>query len=134
MALQTDRSGGPDACWPWIGGLNSNGRPAIRVDGRKVGAHRVAAGAGPDDELVMHLCDNPPCVNPAHLRIGTSIENALDRDLKHRQPHKVTPDEVREIRRRRAAGESTNALAVEFGVGRDAIWRITSGRTWKHVA
>lgn len=83
---RVDRSGGPNACWPVRGAGNDYGR--VLVGGRRVGAHRYAweqeRGPIPDGMVVMHGCDNPPCVNVAHLSLGTQVENIADRVRKGR--------------------------------------------------
>lgn len=86
---------GPDECWPWTGGRNTDGYgKAPRATGsRPIGrgytaAHRVSwaihFGPVPDGLWVLHHCDNPPCVNPAHLWLGTNLDNIRDRDAKGR--------------------------------------------------
>lgn len=76
-------------CWEWTGTRVPFGYGILIVDGKQKRAHRVAyeefVGPIPDDALVCHKCDNPPCINPAHLFIGTHIDNAKDRNAKGRQ-------------------------------------------------
>lgn len=83
---RVDRSGGPDACWPMLGTRGDYGR--VLSGGRRVGAHRwaweQAHGPIPVGMVVMHGCDNPPCVNVAHLSLGTQMENIADRVRKGR--------------------------------------------------
>jgi hypothetical protein len=89
-----DRSAGPTACWLWCGSDNGQGYGMFRVNKSYRLAHRCAAalafgevGAG---LLVMHTCDNPPCVNPAHLRVATQSDNMRDRSEKGRAVYVAT--------------------------------------------
>lgn len=81
--------GEADECWPWTASTDRYGYGQFHVDGRSLRAHRVsyelANGAIPEGRLVMHTCDNPPCVNPAHLVLGTAAENMQDKVRKGRQ-------------------------------------------------
>lgn len=76
------------SCWEWIAGCFPDGYGSVVIDGRKRGAHRVAYertyGKIPSGLCVLHRCDNPPCVRPAHLFLGTHADNAADRGQKGR--------------------------------------------------
>lgn len=92
FSSKVDRSGGPAACWPWKGAWRTEkGYGRILKDrrkGRALRAHRVAwelaHGPIPLGLCVCHACDNPPCCNPAHLFLGTMLDNNRDRDAKDR--------------------------------------------------
>lgn len=138
----------PGACWMWS-------RP--RKDGygdlrdpkklsKKVLAHRAMFelfnGPIPEGLGVLHKCDNPGCVNPEHLFLGTHTDNMQDMAAKGRtgirrgedQPGTtLTEAKVREIRRRHAGGESQDSLAKVFGVGQSSISRICLRLKWAHV-
>lgn len=86
---KVDKSGGPDACWPWTAHTRRRGYGCIRLPGRNVVAHRYAwaltHGAEPTpDRFVCHRCDNPPCCNPAHLFLGDAAANMADMASKGR--------------------------------------------------
>jgi hypothetical protein len=77
-----DRTAGPEACWPWTRTLNKAGYGYFRKDRRYYLAHRVALlgveGARTETRLVRHLCNNPKCCNPAHLALGSYLDNSND--------------------------------------------------------
>src|SRR5688500_7656308 len=83
---KVDRSGGPDACWPWIGARNDSGYGSLKVPTPTVRkaerAHRLAlifTGHDlPDDALACHRCNNRICCNPAHLYVGDHRQNHRD--------------------------------------------------------
>lgn len=138
---------GPNDCWEWTAALNEHGYGVMRPEGRRTGpgikAHRMSmmlAGVDVDGLVVRHSCDNPPCVNPAHLSTGTKADNSADMVARGRSPRgsrsgtsKLTERQVAEIRRRQAAGELHRVLAAEYGVSRVTITNIVTGRTWRHV-
>ena len=84
LARMTDRSGGPDACWPWLGYRDAQEYGRITIDGKTTRVHVVAyevfIGPIPDGHFVLHTreCNHKWCVNPAHLYAGTRVENAQD--------------------------------------------------------
>lgn len=109
---------GPDDCWEWTGGKFADGYGAISVDGKPERASRVSAildGRDPQKLHVRHSCDNPPCVNPKHLLIGTAEQNMEDKVSRGRQfrPTKLTNSQVKKIR---MADEPLAHLANKFGV------------------
>jgi hypothetical protein len=99
-------------------------------------------GGIPAGMFVCHHCDNPLCVRPDHLFLGTNADNMRDMARKHRgliqcgegnNAAKLTAEQVREIRRRRASGETLVSLGRSFGVTYQAIYYIDIGRNWKEV-
>jgi uncharacterized Zn finger protein (UPF0148 family) len=141
---KVDRSGGEEACWPWTGALDTNGYGNFVMGSRHIKAHRaavmLAGGALLAGTFVCHRCDNPSCVNPGHLFCGTHRENMADMRAKGRSQTgerrwsaKLTEANVREARRRYAAGELQRTIAASFGVTQSAISEAVSGKKWRHV-
>jgi hypothetical protein len=132
-----DKSG---ECWIWTGPLAHFGYGVYK----KKRAHRIAFemvhGPIPPGVFILHSCDNPPCVNPAHLRMGTQRENMEDRADRGRKPtgeasrawarSSLTPDDIRAIR---ADPRSGGALAPTYGVSRATIGDIRRRRSWAWV-
>ena len=83
-----------------------------------------------DNEHTRHLCGNPPCVNPFHLRFGTSSENAKDRLLHGKQVTKLDKDKVIEIRN---SNLSRKELCEIYMVSLTTIAQAINGRTWNHI-
>lgn len=138
--------GNPDECWEWIGARNSQGYGVLQVNRKPYAAHRFSyeleSGHSAGTLCVLHRCDNPPCVNPDHLFLGTFSDNTRDMFEKHRAPsragelhgmHKLTENEVRSIRRQRATGSRVVELSEEYGVTVGTIYRIVSRKLWAHV-
>lgn len=136
-----DTSGGPDACWPWIGGAARNGygvfgtRGTALVVASRFIVERTTGVQLKDDEVVMHLCDNPPCVNVRHLRVGNYSLNAQDavRKGRMRGNRRLTENDVREIRRAPHSTREAVRLGARYGVTQSSIWRIWKRTTWRNV-
>lgn len=129
-----------DGCWLWKWSTNSYGYGLIGVRGRVLRAHRLSwemtNGPIPEGKVICHRCDNPRCVNPGHLFVGTHADNVADKMAKGRCPKgenagpaKLTDAQAAEIRDARDAGEPYASLAARFGVGISAVWQIAMNRT-----
>ncbi len=129
-------------CFLWVGGLDSNGYAPFTVFGVKTRAHRFSyeafVGPIPDGMHILHSCDVPCCVNPAHLRAGTHQDNM--RDMQERGRHvrgekmantHLTDDDVRSIR---SSSATCKALAQRYGVGQMTISEIKRHLRWRHVS
>ncbi|WP_135230780.1 HNH endonuclease [Deinococcus fonticola] len=150
---RVDRSGGPDACWPWTGRLNEFGYGRVDIkhhDGTRSGylTHRIAFmlehGAMPPHPLVVrHSCiASRNCCNPRHLLSGTQAENMRDRQRQGRTASKsgelnprarVNARQVVLIRAAHAAGAQQKDLAGQYGIAEATIWRIVHGLRWPKV-
>jgi hypothetical protein len=140
---KVDRSG---SCWLWVGGCRDrDGYGLFSIGKRQIRAHRFSYeqqnGPIPDGMVVMHTCDVPACVNPAHLRLGTTRENAADSARKARRPvgsrkpaAKLTEGQVLNLRAQYAAGGVTHAqLAAEYGISRALVSVIVTRKAWRHI-
>ncbi len=139
------------SCWLWTGCLHPHGYGMLTLfapSKHKECAHRISwtmhNGPIPDGLYVLHNCpggDNPACVNPAHLFLGTPDDNMKDAAKKGRMPRGVTHhnvklsgDDVAAIRKLYSPRiYSTYMLAKQFGVGQSAIFKIVKHKNWKHL-
>jgi hypothetical protein len=137
-------------CWLWLGRpRGSNGYGGFMMNERVYVAHRASwlllRGEIPDGKLVLHHCDNPSCVNPHHLFLGTHQDNEDDKVRKGRQARgdklahpraageangnsKLTIQAVREIR---AATVPQRSVAKAYGVTQALVSKIQRGEIWK---
>lgn len=139
-------------CWQWQGPRFPKGYGHCSISKSMQLAHRAAwifaYDSIPSGMHVLHHCDNPPCVNPAHLFLGTNADNMADRNAKGRtfagprpwlrsRPNlsraKLDASQVLEIRAMRSAGIRQREIAAKFGVGVKNIEHITRRATWKFI-
>lgn len=146
---KVDRRGGPGACWPWMASRNGWGYGDFKNGRRGHRAHRLAweltHGPIPDGLFVCHRCDVPACCNPAHLFLGTPLDNVRDMDAKGRDRRigplgeragaaVLTAPQVRAIRARYDGGDTNiSRLARDYGVHRRTIQRVVRHQRWTHV-
>ena len=142
---------GPDECWMWLRYTNTAGYGKVRIN--KIGhyAHRLAWSISSGREVpcglcVCHRCDNPACVNPGHLFLGTQAENLADMVKKGRQGRhgrakgeangssKLTDGAVRGILESVSKGETLLSIGERYGVTKATVWKIKERRAWRHVA
>lgn len=146
-------------CWIWDGSVDADGYGVFWANGKNARAHRYSyeLHKGPiGDSVVMHSCDNPRCVRPEHLSLGTHADNVADRVAKgrgalgdkngaRRCPEKVprgslngharlTESDVAAMRDARAGGATYMALARRFRVCRSQVYNVCNRAQWRHVA
>jgi hypothetical protein len=126
------------SCWEWAGSKRKDGYGQIALTKKSMlAAHRVSYqlhfGEIPKNLCVCHICDNPSCVNPKHLFLGTHADNCEDKVKKYRSRKKLTPDLVSKIREDYLLTPRHNGLAKKYGVSRETILAITKRKTWKYV-
>lgn len=150
--------GKPSDCWEWQAAKVPSGYGTYTPpEGKPIGAHRIAYalvhGPIPPGKCILHRCDNPPCCNPSHLRVGTIAENNAERSHKgrngdysrtgfstgaaqgERNRHaKLKEADVIEIRKAVAHGANQRELARRYGLSPQNLWNLVHYRTWKHVA
>ncbi len=140
---------GPDECWEWTAGIRYKGYGAFNIGGGVVGSNRMAYCLDKGLELsdirgkcVCHSCDNPPCCNPAHLWLGTQIDNIKDRDNKGRGSYvagekhpgaKLDNDDVMFIHAWLKSGYTKQSIADAFEVSQRNIGKIHKGIRWSHI-
>lgn len=124
-----------DECLNWSGAYHRTGYPACSNYGlfKSQALHRevfrLANGYYP--QVVMHLCDNPKCINPKHLFGGTPLENMRDMDAKNRRATgarngnaKLSDEDVELIRMLKSKGATYKSLCARFNVSRGYVWKL----------
>lgn len=137
-----------DRCWLWKGAKRWDGYGRLNVRKKAFTAHRysyeLVHGPVPEGFGVLHSCDTPACVNPAHLSVGTHTENMRDAVAKGRKArgestgrNKLTEAQVWEIRTTFVPGAhkyvSAGRLARKYGVAVNTILNAAEGKTWKYL-
>ena len=135
-------------CWEWLGTKTPRGYGHFWLNGKKIYAHRSSwylhNGKIPAGMCICHHCDNPSCVNPAHLFLGTQRDNALDAMKKNRLvfplgedngKSKLTEKDVLAIRAEYQPRGKNNqrVLAKKYGVCRMNISHVVNREIWKHI-
>lgn len=135
-------------CWQWQMSTNHNGYGRFKVGAGVERAHRVSyhihKGPIPEGMIVCHACDNPGCVNPDHLWLGSNADNSADmlRKGRHRTAPQagemnnratLTEAQAREVISLIAAGLSNKAIATRYGVTHSSVSNIRRGKTWTRL-
>lgn len=151
----------PSGCWEWQGADNGRGYGVIHLKNwewpqRAPAVHRIAyrlcVGPIPDGLCVLHRCDNPPCVRPDHLFLGTNEDNVADMVAKGRQARgeavranhdhlrgeavvtaRLTAETVMEVRRAELGGEPQADIAARLGISTTQVSSIVRGESWSHL-
>lgn len=121
------------ACWLWTGGTLPNGYGVASIgESKTMLAHRFAASLSNDitDKVVLHKCDNPLCVRPDHLIVGTQQDNISDMYNKQRQNSKLDIAAVRDIRTKTLTRKQ---YALKYQISVYTVGEIQRGKTWQYV-
>lgn len=149
---KVDKTTTPEGCWEWTGSRKKDGYGRIGrggIAGGSVNATRVAweitNGPIPPGMFICHRCDNPPCVRPDHLFLGTPEDNVVDSMSKGRWikgervgGSKLTEADVRAIRAKYASAPRfqrglARAIAAEYGITISNVSAIVRRESWAHV-
>lgn len=134
-----------EGCWEWQGSVSSGGYGHFPYKNKCYPAHRISwklfKGEIPENMNVCHKCDNPSCVNPEHLFLGTQRENMKDMFSKNRKDHaqenhprvKLSKENVLEIRDLIKQGFSQEIICHKFGITNGHVGSIKHRRTWKNL-
>lgn len=125
-------------CWEWVGSSDRYGRGQMVIGSKYDGSRRLVLATRLGWELyngpiqaglsVLHKCDNPNCVRPSHLFLGTQADNIRDMRKKNRLTRKLTDEQVVAIRSNPTT--TATAFAAEFGVSVSAVSRVRRNKVW----
>ncbi len=132
-----------NGCWEWKGATVVGGYGTLTFNNKNYRAHRISFdmvnGEIARGLLVLHKCDNPPCVNPSHLSIGTNDDNMKDAAIKnrmsfgeHRWNSKLKASDIPKIKKLKGSGMSQSRIAKLFNIDQAVISRIMNGKVWRH--
>jgi hypothetical protein len=137
----------PELCWPWLGCTMKHNYGVFNYAGTRRLAHRVVyeltyGPIEPSNLTVCHHCDNPNCVNPYHLFLGTNVDNTADRVAKGRTrtnpakgeehyKHKLIASDIAEIKQLSKDGVPQRKIADIYHVRQSSIWGIIHNKNWK---
>lgn len=133
-------------CHVWKRGRFQSGYGALKINGKTIKAHRFSfqrerKALLTSTQLVLHLCDNPPCVNRSHLYLGTFSDNAKDRYLRGRHDQRgsrnpcatLTETDVVNLREDRSRGFTLKELGRRYKTSPQNASKILQGKRWSHV-
>ena len=121
-------------CWLWTATTDKNGYGMLWNGKRMDRAHRLffaaANGVSVDGVNVLHDCDNPACVNPKHLHVGTQADNMKEKAIRGRSGKRITQETADKIKVMLKIGASQRTIANLFGVSQRLVWSIGKGLVW----
>ena len=136
-------------CRIWTGSKDANGYGAVHLYDQYLAVHRVAyevlVGPIPEGKILMHKCDNPSCIEPLHLIIGTTYDNNKDRAAKGRTHKSYGEDNpysklkehevitIKKIFKKNSSITMRKYLSKKYNVSEPCIYAIKKGVTWKHI-
>lgn len=144
FAARVSSNGDPNACVEWEGGYHIQGYGVFRSRLAHRLSYELFVGDIPEGLLVCHHCDNRRCVNPAHLFVGTYLDNNRDMFAKGRNRNSppfgekhpkaiLTNEQVLAIRQAREEGRPVREIAIEFATAESNVSAIVSRRAWRHL-
>lgn len=125
-------------CMEFYGASNEKGYGIIKIGNKSRKAHRISYeffnGSIPEGKSVLHHCDNPCCVAKEHLYVGTNDENLMDKMSRNRSGKKLDISTAKTVKKLLSEGIQSGAeIARTFGITKQAIYAIKSGKNWSHV-